>query len=72
LQAQRTQKLRWLDYTFLSLIVCLAIAYGCALFYFPMAEIPLRFGLAGAFPLIIAQLYARSRVFILRRGSRRV
>lgn len=72
LQAQRAHKLRWLEYAFLSLILCLAIAYSCALFYFPAAEVPLRFGLAGAFPLIIAQLYARSRVFILRRGSRRV
>jgi hypothetical protein len=72
LRAQSAHKLRRLEYAFLSLIVCLAIAYGYALFYFPAAETPLRFGLAGAFPLIAAQVYARSRAFILRRGSRRV
>jgi hypothetical protein len=72
LQAQRSRKLRWLDYAFLALIVSLATAYGFAIFYFPTAEVPLRYGLAGAFPLVIAQLYARSRVYILRRGSRRV
>jgi hypothetical protein len=71
LQAQRAQKLRWLEYTFLSHIILLAVAYGFALFYFPAAEVPLRYGLAGAFPIIIAQLYARSRIFILRHGSPR-
>jgi hypothetical protein len=72
LRAQRAQKLRWLEYLFLTLTVLLATAYGFALFYFPAAEVPLRYGLAGAAPLLIAQLYARSRFFVLRRGPRRV
>jgi hypothetical protein len=72
LRAHRAQKLHWLEYAFLMLIISLAVAYGYALFYFPPAEVPLRYGLVGGAPLLIAQLYARSRFFILRRGSPKV
>lgn len=72
LRAHRGQKLRWLELLFLTLIVLLATAYGFALFFFPAAEVLLRYGLAGAAPLLVAQIYARSRFFLLRRDSRRV
>lgn len=74
LRAHAEQRLSWLEVAFLALVGALALSYSFALFYFPSAELPLRYGLAGAFPLFIGHLYARSRVLFrfFRRGSRNV
>ena len=67
LRLHRQSRLSRVECVFLAIIVFVAVAYGYALFFAPASERLLRYGVVGAFPVLIAGCYTRLRLYLFSR-----
>jgi hypothetical protein len=64
IRIHQTGRLRWWDGLAFAVVLGLAATYGFAVYHFPAAQMPIRYGLVGLFPVVVAYLYARTRILI--------
>lgn len=64
-------RLRWWDIVAFALVPAVATAYGLSVYHCPAVHAPIRYGLVGSYPVIVAYLYVRTRVLIRFYHARR-